>query len=42
MLIGEKRYSWRKKTPIKQARLDFFLVSESLIPSTMSVEYENS
>ena len=37
-----KRYSWRKKTPIKQARLDFFLVSESLIPSTLSVEYENS
>ena len=38
----KKRYSWRKKTPIKQARLDFFLVSESLIPSTLSVEYENS
>ena len=38
----KKRYSWRKKTPIKQARLDFFLVSESLIPSTMSVKYENS
>ena len=38
----KKRYSWRKKTPIKQARLDFFLVSESLIRSTLSVEYENS
>ena len=38
----KKRYSWRKKTPIKQARLDFFLVSESLIPSALSVEYENS
>ena len=38
----KKRYSWRKETPIKQARLDFFLVSESLIPSTVSVKYENS
>ena len=37
-----KRYSWTKKTPIKQAKLDFFLVLESLIPSTLSVEYENS
>ena len=26
----------------RQAKLDFFLVLESLIPSTLSVEYENS
>lgn len=26
-----KRYTWRKKTPIQQARLDFFLVSNSLL-----------
>ena len=38
----KKRYSWRKKTPVKQARLDFFLLSEFLIPPTVSVEYENS
>ena len=25
-----KRYSWRRKNPIKQARLDYFIVSESL------------
>ena len=28
-----KRYTWRKKNPLKQARLDFFLVSENLAPS---------
>lgn len=38
----KKRFSWRKRSPIKQARLDFFLVSESLISSTKCVEYENS
>lgn len=26
-----KRYSWRKPTPLKQAHLDFFLISASLI-----------
>lgn len=25
-----KRYTWRRKSPIKQARLDFFLISETL------------
>lgn len=26
-----KRYTWRKKNPLKQARLDYFLVSESIM-----------
>ena len=36
----QKIYTWRKKTPIKQARLDYFLVSESLLTSiqTSSIE----
>lgn len=42
MYPQKKRFSWRKKSPIKQARLDFFLVSESLLSSAMCVEYENS
>ena len=25
-----KRYSWRKKNPIKQARLDYFLISDKM------------
>ena len=27
------RYIWRKKNPLKQSRLDFFLVTENLLPS---------
>ena len=26
-----KRYTWRKKTPLKQARLDYFLVSADIM-----------
>ena len=26
-----KRYTWRRKNPFKQSRLDFFLVTENLI-----------
>ena len=26
----DKRYSWRKKNPIKQARLDYFLISDKM------------
>lgn len=26
-----RRYSWRRKTPLKQSRLDFFLISETLL-----------
>ena len=33
-----KRYTWRKPTPIKQARLDFFLITENLMPSVQKVD----
>ena len=32
------RYTWRKINPVKQARLDFFLISDSLMPSVNNVE----
>ena len=28
--IGVKRFTWRKKTPVKMARLDYFFISENL------------
>ncbi len=28
-----RRYTWHRRNPIQQARLDFFLLSESLLPS---------
>ena len=28
-----RRYTWRKKNPVKQARLDYFLISENLLAS---------
>lgn len=34
----KKRYTWRKPTPLKQARLDFFLISNTLL--CMSQESE--
>ena len=34
----EKRYTWRKNNPPKQARLDFFLVSECFMPSLLNVD----
>lgn len=37
-----KRYTWRRKNPIKQARLDFILISESLQTMTPGVKFENS
>lgn len=37
-----KRYTWRKKNPIKQARLDFFLISESLQTMSPCIKHENS
>ena len=37
-----KRFTWRRKNPIKQARLDFFLMSESLLPMSPNIRYENS
>lgn len=35
-----KRYTWRKHNPLKQARLDFFLVSENLLSSSISSNIE--
>ena len=37
-----KRFTWRKKTPLKQSRLDFFLISDSLFSSVQDVQIENS
>ena len=37
-----QRYTWRKKTPFKQARLDFFLFSESLLPNLRKCTIESS
>ena len=37
-----KRYTWRKKSPLKQARLDFFLISEALLPSVNKSSVEAS
>ena len=37
-----KRYTWRRKQPFQQARLDFFLVSEDLLTSVKKCTIENS
>lgn len=37
-----KRYTWRKKNPIKQARLDFHLISKNLMQFVEKVTVENS
>jgi hypothetical protein len=37
-----RRYTWRKKTPFKQARLDFFLITNNLMPMVEKVIIENS
>lgn len=37
-----KRYTWRRKSPIKQARLDFFLISENLLPLVNKTSIESS
>ena len=31
-----RRYTWRRKHPFQQARLDFFLISENLLNSVNS------
>ena len=40
-----KRYTWRKKTPLKQARLDYFLISENVMQyvkcSTIEMGYRS-
>ena len=37
-----KRFTWRRKNPFKQSRLDFFLISESLIDDICEVNIGNS
>ena len=37
-----KRYTWRKKNPPKQARLDYIFVSESLRPTLKSCDISPS
>ena len=37
-----KRYTWRRKQPLQQARLDFFIVSEDLLTSVKKCTIENS
>ena len=37
-----RRYTWRKKSPIKQARLDYFLVSQDLLTSVNKCSIEGS
>ena len=38
----QKKFTWRKKNPCKQARLDFFLISESLMQFTKKSLIETS
>ena len=37
-----RRYTWRRKTPLKQARLDYFLISENLLASIKSSKIDPS
>ena len=37
-----RRYTWQKKSPIKQARLNYFLVSQDLLPSVNKTTIEGS
>ena len=34
----EKRFTWRRKTPFKQRRLDYFLISDSLKDVVNAIE----
>ena len=38
----KRRYTWRKKSPLKQSRLDFFLISDVLLPSLKDSYIESS
>ena len=31
----ERKYTWRKPNPLKQARLDYFLVTQNFMPSIL-------
>ena len=35
-----RRYTWRRKTPLKQSRLDFFLVTENIVNSIKNGKFE--
>ena len=35
-----RRYTWRRKTPLKQSRLDFFLVTENIVNSIKKSQIE--
>ena len=37
-----KRYTWRKSNPLKQARLDFFLISQSFYHNVHDIKIHNS
>ena len=37
-----RQYTWRKRNPIKQARLDFFLISEAIMPSVKDISIISS
>ena len=39
---GLKRYTWRRKQPLQQARLDFFLVTEDLLTSIKNVKLKTA
>ena len=39
---SSKRFTWRKRSPVQLARLDFFLISESLLSSIMNCSIEPS
>ena len=39
---NKKRYTWRKRSPLKQSRLDFFLISDDLLPSLKDSNIESS
>lgn len=36
------RYTWRKRNPIKQGRLDFFLILQSFLSLAPQIKFENS
>ena len=37
-----KRYTWRNRSPLNQARLDYFLISETMLPSVNKSSIEGS
>ena len=39
---NSRQYTWRKRNPIKQVRLDFYLVSEATMPSVKDVNIISS